>query len=107
MTQAEYQAVVGTNPSARRGDPNFPVKSISWHQAVLYCQKLTERERAAARITPEQSYRLPTEAEWEHAARGGTTGPRYGELDAVAWWSGNSDGQTRVVKSRQPNAWGL
>jgi formylglycine-generating enzyme required for sulfatase activity len=107
VTQGEYQSVVGSNPSAHQGDLNLPVENISWHQAVLYCQKLTERERAAARITPEQSYRLPTEAEWEHAARGGTTGARYGELDAVAWWSGNSDGQTRVVKSRQPNAWGL
>jgi formylglycine-generating enzyme required for sulfatase activity len=107
VTQGEYQSVVGSNPSAHQGDLNLPVENISWHQAVMYCQKLTERERAAARITPEQSYRLPTEAEWEHAARGGTTGARYGELDAVAWWSGNSDGQTRVVKSRQPNAWGL
>jgi formylglycine-generating enzyme required for sulfatase activity len=107
VTQGEYQSVVGSNPSARQGDLNRPVENISWHQAVRYCQKLTERERAAARITPQQSYRLPTEAEWEHAARGGTTGARYGELDAIAWWSGNSDGQTRVVKGKQPNRLGL
>ncbi|MBM3903475.1 MAG: formylglycine-generating enzyme family protein, partial [Verrucomicrobia bacterium] len=78
VTQSEYQAVMGNNPSVFKGDLNRPVEQVSWDEAVLYCQKLTERERAAGRITAQQAYRLPTEAEWEYAARAGTTGARYG-----------------------------
>jgi formylglycine-generating enzyme required for sulfatase activity len=104
-TQAEYQAVMGNNPSEFKGD-TLPVETVSWDDAVLYCQRLTERERAAGRITAQQAYRLPTEAEWEYAARAGTTGARHGELDAIAWWNGNS-GQTHEVKGKQANAWGL
>ncbi|MFZ9856168.1 MAG: formylglycine-generating enzyme family protein, partial [Limisphaerales bacterium] len=106
VTQAEYRAVMGNSPSRFKGD-TLPVDSVSWNDAVLYCQKLTERERAAGRITAQQAYRLPTEAEWEYAARAGTTGIRYGELDAIAWWGGNSGGQTHPVKTKQANVWGL
>jgi len=105
-TQAEYQLVVGSNPSNWKGE-NLPVEEVSWNDAVAYCQNLTERERVAGRITAQQAYRLPTEAEWEYAARAGTTGARYGELDAIAWWIGNSDNKPHVVKGKQPNAWGL
>ncbi|MET0415265.1 MAG: formylglycine-generating enzyme family protein [Actinoplanes sp.] len=52
-------------------------------------------------------YRLPTEAEWEHACRAGTTGPRYGQLDDIAWYRGNSEGRAHAVGGKQPNAWGL
>ena len=51
--------------------------------------------------------RLPTEAEWEYAARAGTTGSRYGDLDQIAWHSGNSGRKTHEVGGKQPNAWGL
>ena len=107
VTQAEYEAVMGSNPSYFKGDLNRPVGSVSWDDAVAYCKKLTERERVAARITAQQAYRLPTEAEWEYAARAGTTGARYGELDAIAWHTGNSGNQTHPVKQKAANAWGL
>jgi len=107
VTQSEYQAVMGSNPSEFKGDLNRPVEQVSWDEAVLYCQKLTERERAAGRITAQQAYRLPTEAEWEYAARAGTTGALYGELDTIAWWNGNAGNQTHPVKQKAPNAWGL
>ena len=106
VTQAEYQAVMGSNPSYFKGD-TLPVEKVSWNDAVLYCQKLTERERAAGRITAQQAYRLPTEAEWEYAARAGTTGARYGELGVIAWWSGNYGGTTYGVKQKLANAWRL
>jgi formylglycine-generating enzyme required for sulfatase activity len=105
-TQAEYEAVMGNNPSNWKG-LNLPVEQVSWDDAVAYCKKLTQRERAAGRITAQQAYRLPTEAEWEYAARAGTTGARYGELDAIAWHGGNSGDQTHPVKQKAANAWGL
>ncbi len=105
-TQAEYQLVMGSNPSNLKGE-SLPVEAVSWNDAVAYCQKLTERERAWGRITSQQAYRLPTEAEWEYAARAGTTGSRYGELDAIAWWSGNSGNQLHPVKQKAANALGL
>jgi formylglycine-generating enzyme required for sulfatase activity len=107
VTQAEYQAVMGNNPSNFTGDLNRPVERVSWSDAVEYCHKLTEQERAAGRITAQQAYRLPTEAEWEYAARAGTTGARYGELESIAWRSGNSGGETHPVSQKAANAWGL
>lgn len=106
VTQAEYEAVTGTNPSKFKGQ-DLPVDSVSWVEAVDYCKKLTEMERAAGLITSRQVYRLPTEAEWEYAARAGSTAARHGDLDDIAWWQGNSELRTRPVKTKQPNAWGL
>jgi formylglycine-generating enzyme required for sulfatase activity len=107
VTQAEYQAVMGENPSFFKGDTNRPVENVDWYQAVEYCKKLTEKDRAAGRITAQQEYRLPTEAEWEYAARAGTTEQRYGELDLIAWWTGNSESKTHPVKTKAANAWRL
>ena len=106
VTQAEYQEVMRSVPSEFRG-LDRPVENVTWFDAVAYCQRLTEREIKAGRIPRRHEYRLPTEAEREYACRAGTTTPRYGKLDAIAWWSGNSGGQTHPVKQKQPNAWGL
>ena len=109
VTQAQYKAVMGTNPSYRKGD-NKPVESVSWHDAVAYCAKLTEQEKAAGRLPAGYEYRLPTEAEWEYACRAGTTteysfGNDENQLGAYAWY--NSIAPTHPVGQKKPNGWGL
>jgi len=106
VTQAEYLAVMKSSPSTFKG-PDRPVENVSWFDAVAYCERLTDQEVKAGRIPRRYEYRLPTEAEREYACRAGTTGPRYGELDAIAWWEGNSGGETHPVRQKQPNALGL
>ena len=73
VTQAEYRKVTGKSPSSFKGD-DLPVEGVSWDDAVAFCEELTRRERAAGRLPSGYVYRLPTEAEWEYAARGGTKG---------------------------------
>ena len=107
VTQSEYQSVMGTNPSFFKGDLSRPVETVSWENAVLYCDRLTKRERAAGRISDQQVFRLPTEAEWEYAARAGTSGPWYGLFDAIAWHNGNSLKTTHPVNQKTPNGWGI
>ena len=85
VTQAQWYAVMGSNPS--RFDecgPNCPVENVSWYDALEFVGKLNEMEGGGR-------YRLPTEAEWEYAARAGTPMDRYSEnLNGIAWWEGNS-----------------
>jgi formylglycine-generating enzyme required for sulfatase activity len=118
VTQALYAQVTGRRPSAFDGD-RLPVEGVSWLDAVGFCNALSEREGLvpAYRLHADaegvewdpsaDAYRLPTEAEWEHACRAGTTGPRYGPLDDIAWYRGNSQQRIHEVGGRQPNAWGL
>ncbi|HYT60529.1 MAG TPA: formylglycine-generating enzyme family protein [Haliangiales bacterium] len=114
VTQREYLAVIGSNPSGFPGDLNRPVESVSWLDATNYCAKLTEQDQSAGRIPPGSHYRLPTEAEWEYAARAGTsTRFSYGDdlaftgLTNYAWYAVNSGNTTHPVGQKTPNPWGL
>jgi len=114
VTQREYQSVIGSNPSGFPGDLDRPVESVSWLDATNYCARLTQRELAAGLIPSGSRYRLPTEAEWEYAARAGTStrfsyGDDLGFTDLVnyAWYSANSGLGTHPVGQKAPNPWGL
>ena len=108
VTQAQYQQVMGTNPSSFKGTKH-PVDSVSWDDAVAFCDKLSAlaEEKAAGR-----TYRLPTEAEWEYACRAGTTtrfsfGDDPAGLADFAWIAKNASGASCPVGQKRPNAWGL
>ncbi|NIH88193.1 formylglycine-generating enzyme family protein [Amycolatopsis granulosa] len=115
VTQAQYAAVTGDRPSASEG-ARLPVESVSWTDAVRFCNALSVHEGLSPVYSGDEDvrwdrdadgYRLPTEAEWEHACRAGTTGPRYGELGEIAWYRGNSGERIHEVGGKRPNAWGL
>ncbi|MFZ4397398.1 MAG: SUMF1/EgtB/PvdO family nonheme iron enzyme [Kiritimatiellia bacterium] len=111
VTQKQWQALMGDNPSNFKGDA-LPVESVDWNKCVAFCQKLTQRERAAGNIPAGYEFRLPTEAEWEYAARGGTRrrGLIYSGSDTlkeVAWYSENSGSKTHTVGQKQANELGL
>jgi formylglycine-generating enzyme required for sulfatase activity len=114
VTQGEYLAVMGTNPSYFTGDTNRPVERVSWNDATNYCATVTQRERLAGRIATNSAYRLPTEAEWEYACRAGTTtrfsygdDPGYTKLSNYGWYDVNSGKTTHSVGQKLANPWGL
>ncbi|MET3422062.1 formylglycine-generating enzyme required for sulfatase activity [Actinoplanes tereljensis] len=116
VTQAQYAEVTGERPGTAPGD-NRPVEGVSWWDAVRFCNALSERDGLppAYRLADDSidwdpaasGFRLPTEAEWEYACRAGTAGPRYGPLDDVAWYRGNSEERIHDVGGKTPNSWGL
>ncbi len=95
VTQEQYEKVIGENPSFFKGAP-LPIENVNWHDADTYCRKVGKR--------------LPTEWEWEHAARSGYTSTYYwGDAmnDAYAWYKNNSNKHTHPVGEKKPNAYGL
>jgi formylglycine-generating enzyme required for sulfatase activity len=114
VTQAEFKAVTGANPSQFVGDPTLPVERVSWREAVSYCENLNQRWAAEGRLPEGHAFRLPTEAEWEYACRAGTTtrfshgdDPDARRLSEFAWFGDNSDSTSHPVGTRRPNPWGL
>ena len=108
VTQAQYEAVMGVNPSTfKSAGPEAPVEHVSWSDAMTFCRRLTERERAAGRLPEGFAFTLPTEAQWEYACRAGSTGAYPGEPDAMGWFESNSGGTTHPVARKRPNGWGF
>jgi formylglycine-generating enzyme required for sulfatase activity len=111
VTQAEYQTVTGFNPSQDRRFAHQPVEQVSWEEADQFCRELTRRAASAGSLPDGYAYRLPTEAEWEFAARAGTTTPySFGVVGETLRLEDHAcflSAPTCGVGSRLPNAWGL
>ena len=111
VTQAQWEAVMGSNPSYFSGCPTCPVEQVSWDDAQTFINYMNTRG--------EGTYGLPTEAQWEYAARAGSTTAFYNggitetgngydpNLDAIGWYTYNSGSKTHPVAQKTPNAWGL
>lgn len=100
VTQAQWQAVMTDNPAKFRKGLQYPVENVSWNDCQVFIKKLNAMTG--------KKYRLPTEAEWEYAARGKEPSGRYGEINEIAWHSTNSKTKsTQAVGRKKPNRYGL
>lgn len=104
VTQAQYQSLMGYNPSQFKNKPKNPVENVSWNDAQAFCLKLSQ--------LTSKTYRLPTNAEWESACRAGSStdfcfGDNVTQLGNYAWYGLTSGNSTHPVGKKLPNAWGL
>ena len=118
VTQAQWQAIMGSNPSKFKGD-NLPVESVSWDDIQVFLTKLNTLYSPPSGGQGGGFFRLPTEAEWEYAARGGHKssfnkggqgGFKYAgsnNIDEVAWYGNNSNNKTHPVGQKKPNELGI
>jgi len=121
VTLGQYGPVTGINPCRFKGSEDLPVESVSWFDAVAFCNKLSEREKRTpfyringteVNVLGGDGYRLPTEAEWEYACRAGSAtiypfGDDASALGEFAWYDKNSENKTHPVGQKSPNGWGL
>ena len=112
ITQQRFQNIMGNNPSSTEFKSDLPVNRVTWHEAVQFCEKLTNLSRSNGQLPLGYAYRLPTETEWEYACRAGTNNAySYGNsidtLSEYGWWAKNSGNQPEPVGKLKPNPWGL
>ena len=134
ITQGQYLAVMGVNPSHHKGDDRLPVERVTWFDAVLFCNALSKAEGKDTVYTytsmsgtygsgtndlvdlvidsSKNGYYLPTDVQWEYAVRGGTTttyfwGDNLDEAGTYSWYVGNSNGIIHPIREKQPNPFGL
>lgn len=108
VTRAEWSAVMGS-PAPQADAARLPATEVSWEDAMDFCRRLNERERAAGRLPAGHEYTLPTEAQWEYACRAGNIGlyGGVGGLGDLGWYQVNSGGRVHPVGQKRANAWGL
>ena len=105
VTQAQWQAIMGNNPSKFKDNFQNPVEQVSWDDAQEFCKRLSQKTG--------KEFRLPSEAEWEYACRAGRTTAysfddvEYASLGEYAWYKDNSGAKTHPVGQKKPNPWGL